>query len=213
MEVYDPRSRMSESEQQDSMVQDTTPNQLSVQPPTEHPNPTPPRSATPMPGPMNISTTLGNSRRGTAFSEATPENFVLVGFAVTLKTWGNNNPDSGGCIESIQPLYRSTTGTGTKRGTVHGNTTGTAKQVAAPAGYAVGAINGRAVAVVDGFELVCMKIKPDGSLDTNDTKTSPWIGNNDPGGIRPVIDGQGKAIAEIKGFTADFVSSLEFVFD
>jgi len=172
--------------------------------PPAQPNPGQSRSA--MPFPPNFNNSLGMSRMGTAFSEATPNGYALVGFAVTLKKWGAND-----CMESIQPLYRSTTGTGTKRGAVYGNTTGESKQVAAPAGYAVGAINGRAVAVVDGFELICMKIKPDGTLDPNDSKTSPWVGNNEPG-ARKTIDGKGKTITEIKGFTADYLSSLEIVF-
>ena len=161
----------------------------------------------PMQLPPNFNNSLGISRMGVAFSEATPNNGVLVGFAVTFKKWGAND-----CIESVQPLYRSLSGTGQKRGTVHGNTTGESKQVFAPAGYAVGAINGRAVAVVDGFELVCMKIKPDGSLDPNDKKTSPWIGNTQ-GGAPRLIDGKGKAVTEIKGFTGDYLSSLELVFE
>ncbi|MCL2624813.1 MAG: hypothetical protein FWD31_14210 [Planctomycetaceae bacterium] len=175
-----------------------------VQPNPVQANPAQPRP--PMPGPVNFGNSLGMSRMGTAFSEATPDNFVLVGFAVTFKKWGTND-----CIESIQPLYRSTSGTGTKRGTVYGNAIGESKLVGAPADYAVGAINGRAVAVVDGFELVCMKIKPDGSLDPNDTKISLWVGNTQPGAQR-TIDGKGKPVSEIKGYTADYLSSLEFVF-
>jgi hypothetical protein len=153
-------------------------------------------------------TTIGISRTGTAFSEKTPDGFVLVGFAVTLSSW----QDKEDCIESLQPLYRSTTGTGTKRGTVCGNATGTPKQVYAPAGYAVGAITGDCNAgAVEGFELVCMKVKPDGSLDPNDTKTSPWIGNIQDG-MRTTIDGKGNPITAIKGFTDDYLSSLELVF-
>ena len=195
-----PEDTMQQSEQPAS----DSPSVNEQRPPMQ-PNPNQPQP--PMPSPPNFNNSLGMSRMGTAFSEETPNNGILVGFAVTLKKWGTND-----CIESIQPLYRSLSGTGQKRGTVHGNTTGESKQVFAPAGYAVGAINGRAVAVVDGFELVCMKIKPDGSLDPNDTKTSPWIGNTQ-GGTPQLIDGKGKAVTEIKGFTGDYLSSLELVFE
>ena len=152
-------------------------------------------------------TSLGMSMQGTAFSEVTPNNGILVGFQVTLKKWGQND-----CIESIQPLYRPLKGSGGKRGEVHGNALGESKRIVASEGYAVGAINGRAVAVVDGFELIFMKIKPDGTLNPNDTQTSDWVGNAQAG-ARKNIDGKGKPVTEIKGYTDDYLSSLEFVFE
>ena len=167
----------------------------------------PPPTQSPQPPPTVTidDTKLGNSTDGTEFSEKTPNNGVLVGFAVTF--------DAFDCIESVQPLYRSLTGTGTKRGNVYGNAVGEPKPVFAPTGYAVGGLNGRAGTTVDGFELVCMKIMPDGSLDPTDTMTLPWVGNNDPGGRRTAIDGEGKPVTEIKGYTRDHVSSLELVFE
>ena len=149
-------------------------------------------------------TKLGNSTDGTAFSEKTPNNGVLVGFAVTF--------DAFDCIESVQPLYRAQNGTGTKRGTVYGNAEGESKPVFAPAGYAVGGLNGCSGTAVDGFELICMRIMPDGTLDPTDTKTLPWVGNNDPGGRRTKIDGEGKPVTEVKGYARDHVFSLELVF-
>jgi len=146
---------------------------------------------------------------GTPFSEKTPDDAVLVGFAITLKKWGTN---AQGSIESVQPLYRAKNGTAIKRGAVHGHTTGTSELVSAPKGYAVGAINGRAGVAVDGFELICMKIKWDDSLDPNDTQTVPFVGNPQ-GGAPHSVDGNGKRVTEIKGYTAEFLSSLELVFE
>lgn len=144
--------------------------------------------------------------QGTSFSETVPDNGVLVGFQVTFKKWGNND-----CIESIQPLYRSLKTGGGKRGQVHGHADGESKRVYAPDGYAVGGLNGRVGAVVDGFELIYMKIKPDGTLDPNDTQISEWVGN-DQGGVPGSVNGNGKPITEIKGYTGDHLSSLELVF-
>jgi len=175
--------------------------------PTQQPEMNPPPDVF-IAGPMS-GRTLGHARVGTPFSEKTPDDAVLVGFVVTLKKWGTN---AHGSIESVQPLYRAKNGTATKRGAVYGNTTGESRQVLAPAGYAVGAVNGRAMAAVDGFELICMKIKPDGSLDPSDTRTLAFVGNPQ-GSIPHSIDGRGKRVTEIKGYTADFLSSLELVFE
>jgi FOG: Ankyrin repeat len=181
------------------------PDRSSAQPPREQPSRTRNENGQPRP-PVNFETSLGVSTHGTAFSETTPDNGALVGFQVTFKKWGPND-----CIESIQPLYRSLKSSGGKRGQVHGNAQGESKRVYAPEGYAVGAIHGRVGAVVDGFELTFMKIKSDGTLDTNDTRTSDWVGNNQPGS-RKTINGNGKPVAEIKGYTHDYLSSLELVF-
>ena len=158
------------------------------------------------PHPVNFDNSLGMSQAGKAFSESTPNNGVLVGFQVTLKKWGNND-----CIESVQPLYRSLKTGGGKRGEVHGNANGESKRVYAPEGYAVGGMNGRAVAVIDGFELIYMKIKSDGTLDPNDTQTSDWVGNLQTG-ARKTIDGKGKPVTEVKGYADNYISSMEFVF-
>ena len=156
--------------------------------------------------PPRQGTSLGNSRMGTAFTATTPDRTVLVGFAVTFKKWGNND-----CIESIQPLYRSLDGTKSTKGTVYGNTKGESAMLAAPKGYAVSGLTGRSGAVVDGFELEYMKVNADGTLDKNDVKKSDWIGNNEPF-QRVTIQGTGKAVSEVKGYTDQYLSSVELVF-
>lgn len=149
---------------------------------------------------------LGHSLKGTSFLEEVPTRSILVGFQVTLKKgWGSD------LIESIQPLYRSLDGSEASKGGVMGKTTGESVRLFAPKGYAIGGLEGRAVAVVDGFSLVYMKIKPDGTLDPNDTKKSDWVGNEKTG-ARSSIDGKGKPVKEIRGASDEFISSLELVF-
>ncbi|MCL2624873.1 MAG: hypothetical protein FWD31_14520, partial [Planctomycetaceae bacterium] len=212
------QSNEPDSQQPDSVNQDNVNQEqnttasgsppTNAQPPSVQPNPVQPNPVQPRPAMPNFNNSVGMSRAGKGFSETTPNDYVLVGFSVTLKKWGNNSNDS---IESVQPLYRVLNGTATKRGAVCGNATGASKTVYAPAGYAVGAINGRAVAIVDGLELICMKIKPDGTLDPNDTKTLPWVGNTEAGSPK-LVDGKGQPVLEVKGYTDEFLSSLEFVF-
>ena len=151
-------------------------------------------------------TSLGGSRMGTAFTATTPDSTVLVGFAVTFKKWGNND-----CVESIQPLYRSLDGSKSTKGTVYGNAKGESAMLAAPKGYAVSGLTGRSGAVVDGFELEYMKVNADGTLDKSDIKKSDWIGNNEPF-QRTTIQGNGKAVSEVKGYTDQYLSSVELVF-
>jgi len=51
-----------------------------------------------------------------------------------------------------------------------------------------------------GFELIFMKINPDGTLDPNDTQKSPWIGGRDENIPHyTVIDGEGKHVSTVSG--------------
>ena len=116
-----------------------------------------------------------------------PDNAALIGVEV-----GYTNACAG-----ILPIYR------TPKGEVRGPAFGTYFQkktaVKAKAGYAVGGILARYGLWLDGFCLVCMKSKPDGSLDVNDLYCSDWCGNYSGGAM--LLGGTG---APIVGLIAGF---------
>ena len=132
------------------------------------------------------------------FHDIAPAGGVLVGARVSyIMRFG------GPKISSIQPIYRvgQDLVNGERRGGLLGKeTTAVAKQ-----GYAVGAINTHTGLTVDGFEMVFMRIDGD-RLDSADSYTSPWLGDQKGGSPRDVssegkipVGLQGRAGKEVYG--------------
>ncbi|MDR1385357.1 MAG: prolyl oligopeptidase family serine peptidase [Planctomycetaceae bacterium] len=160
--------------------------------------------------PVRKADMLGIRKNGTEFSEDVPKNAILVGFDVSLGKWGAS---SNNCIASIQPLYRAKDSEKAGKGKILGNATLSTQRVYAPSGYAVGAIQGRAVAALDGFRFVYMKIKPDGALDPNDQQTSDWVGGSGGGMRETLVTGNGQPVSKISGFSNDgLINSLKLEF-
>ena len=103
-------------------------------------------------------------------------------------------------LGSLQPLFLSPSGPvpGIKRG--HADTR---PEIVARDGYAVGAIMVRSGEVVDGLQIIFMRIKTDGlSLDPQDSYVSDWLGK--AGGGAQELSGKGKLVI---GITATSVTS------
>ena len=115
---------------------------------------------------------------------------------------------------SVQPLYRTKDGDKQGKGKLYGEKGNQFERAFAPKGYAVGAIRGKALGSVKGFELVYMKIKPDGSLDHNDTQISSWIGTESNSAFYTVIDGKGRPVTAFSGsIFMEHVHSMKLEFD
>ena len=132
------------------------------------------------------------------FHDIGPAGGVLVGARVSyIMRFG------GPKISSIQPIYR--VGEKLVDGERRGGLLGEETTAVAKPGYAVGAINTHTGLTVDGFEMVFMRIDGD-RLDSADSYTSPWLGDEKGGNPRNVssegkipVGLQGRAGKEVYG--------------
>ena len=148
---------------------------------------------------------------GDKFSEAIPDHGYLVGFEISTEQTDENFAAE---MLSIQPLYRAKEGDKQGKGKLYGEKGDKVERAFAPKGYAVGGLRGQAMQSISGFELVFMKIKPDGTLDPNDTQTSPWIGGNIPVPVYSVIDGKGRHVTTFSGsIFMGHVNSIKLEFE
>jgi hypothetical protein len=128
---------------------------------------------------------------------------LLVGFEV-----GTRRDDP--CILAAVPIYM--TATGEERGKSYGNVFERRWIAKAKDGYAVGGLAMRTGGMIDGFYLIYMKLKPDATLDVNDTYQSEWIGNY--GGGSPTLVGcTGEAVIgfQAAGRPGDRLSGMGLV--
>jgi hypothetical protein len=136
------------------------------------------------------------------FHDIGPTGAVLVGARVSyIPRFGGQK------VSSIQPIYRvgEKLVNGERRGGLLGKETTT---VAKP-GYAVGAINTHTGLTVDGFEMVFMKIDGD-RLDSSDSYTSPWLGDEKGGSPRDVSS-DGKIPVGLQGRAGKEVYALGLI--
>lgn len=137
---------------------------------------------------------------GDEFSEMVPAQTHLVGFEVSKKKSSSNSPGARYFLVSIQPLYRSKDGEELIEGKLYGKKSGDVERVIAPVGYAVGSLRGQVdFGDLYGFEIIFMKNLPDGTLDSDDTQTSDWIGGRKTNGLisYAVLTGRGKHVSAI----------------
>jgi hypothetical protein len=111
-------------------------------------------------------------------------------------------------VGSLQSLYLS------PAGPVAGNKWGHAgagREIVARDGYAVGGILVRSGEVIDGLQLIFMRMKPDGlSLDPQDFYVSDWIGKAGNGARE--LSAKGKLIIGLTGRHGDVVESLGLIY-
>ena len=136
------------------------------------------------------------------FLEVAPEGGVLVGARVSYAS-----RPGGPKISSIQPIFR--VGGKLVDGERHGSLLGKETKVVARDGYAVGALKTRTGIMVDGFELVFMKI--DGErLDPSRSYSSAWLGNERTGVPRDVSS-NGRIPVGLQGREGDGVHALGLI--
>jgi len=137
-----------------------------------------------------------------AFRDVAPAGGVLVGVRV-----GYVNAFGGSKIGSLQPIFRI--GRTLLEGERHGVFTGLETTAIAKPGYAVGAIRNRSGLMIDGFDMVFMKIKGD-RLDPGDSYNSPWLGD-EKGGSPGSLSAQGHLVVGVHGRSDPEVKALGFV--
>lgn len=149
-----------------------------------------------------VSTGLGG--KSPLWQEVYPEGGVLVGFEVKKGAWFQFT-----VVKGVRPIYR--TATGVQKGTAQGSG-GKEQEAIAKEGYAVGAVVVKLGAVLDRFQVVFMKIKPDGlTLDPADQYESDWLGGE--GGVTTKeLTTRGRVAIGITGSTSgDTVEALGLV--
>ncbi|MCG8584039.1 MAG: hypothetical protein MI757_04925 [Pirellulales bacterium] len=112
----------------------------------------------------------------------------LVGFVATSRAFDEKIY----CVASLQPVYRVANGKHVT-GRVYGVPGEFSRVIVAKKGYAVGAIDVRVGAALNGFSLTFYRVTPTG-LNAKTAYRSPWYCNNTGGSSRR-IDGGGRRIA------------------
>ena len=134
------------------------------------------------------------------FREIGPEQSFVVGFRV----WEGKS--FGGNVSAIQAIYQQ--GNKKSYGSVFGREQGSFIEVVAKPGYAVGGIDCRTGAIVDGLKVIFRKIDG-GKMDPNQSYTSPQYGK-DTGGWQLTMTSN-TMIRGILGDARDELNSLGFV--
>jgi hypothetical protein len=136
------------------------------------------------------------------FHDIAPSGGVLVGARVSYIMRAG-----GPKISSIQPIYR--VGEKLVDGQRQGGLLGEETEAVAKPGYAVGAINTHTGLTVDGFAMVFMRIDGD-RLDSADSYTSPWLGDEKGGSPRDVSS-EGKIPLGLQGRAGKEVYALGLI--
>jgi hypothetical protein len=129
---------------------------------------------------------------------ADPKKRPVVGFHYSLGTFEPEKGKKAGCVSQLAPSYH-------ERQPSYG-----LKREMAKEGYAVGAVNVKTNTTVTAFQVVYMKIKPDGTLDTKDSYTSEWIGEAGLGDKEGTVSGNGSKVigAHVWNFGRVFALAL-----
>ncbi len=141
-----------------------------------------------------------NKKWGTPFRDLAPPSAFLTGFDYTVGPWNDKS-----AITSMRPLYALANGSAKRLGDLHGAPTGQPQRVEARPTYAVGTIVARGGALIDGFQIVFMKVRGD-SLNPADSYLSEWFGGT--GGGQKRLNGTGQPIVGIYGSSGREVNSL-----
>jgi hypothetical protein len=139
---------------------------------------------------------------GTPFEDYAPEGAVLVGAQVSKGDFAGHV-----IVKSVQPLYllKGKYVPGRR----HGGSGGATARAIAKEGYAVGAVHAKAGLLLNGFELVFMRIQGN-RLDRSDSYTSEWLGG-DTGGGDYQFTGNGKPVVGIFGSYQNDVQGMGLI--
>ena len=141
---------------------------------------------------VDDATEIGGHMKGTRFTDVdSADGSVLIGFEVGLGKWESND-----VVVAICPIFCRANGEEVF-GQRHGTNWGRLVVERARAGYAIGAITAKGMAMVDGFSITYMKVGQ-GRLDTSDTYKSQWIGGRGGAG-ELTLGGDGRIIKGIFG--------------
>jgi hypothetical protein len=128
---------------------------------------------------------------GDFFNDEAPKGGWLVGIEAHVTKFASFDG-----MGAVRPIFQ--TGDKLSDGELHGKETDRVVRAVARPGYAVGAINVKAAAGVNGFSVTFMKVTENGTLDTNDSYESEWIGGTD-GGPKTTLGGTGAPVIALLG--------------
>lgn len=143
-------------------------------------------------------------REQDGFQDLTPDGGHLAGVRVTFGDFGGVK-----LVGAVRPIYR--VGDDLVEGAWRGRPTGEPTEVLARPGYAVGAIHTRTGLLLDGLQLVFMRIKGNG-LDPDDTYDGPWLGNTTGGGPAS-LSGAGRRVLGLQGRAGNELRALGLLVD
>ena len=127
---------------------------------------------------------------GNPFRDEDPDE-LMIGVSMGAAKWRGQMR-----LSSIRPLFN--------RDRSH-----LKNEAIAPEGYAVGAIRVAATEVVNGVQLIYMKVKDDGSLDPANTRESKWFGKKE--GAVGLASGKGQRLCGLLGRKSTVVDALGVV--
>jgi hypothetical protein len=134
-------------------------------------------------------------RVGGAFHEVGPPGARLIG----LRTFRDSS------VRGVQPIYRTADGQ-ESRGQLWGKEIGTENLEKASDGYAMGGMRVKARDAIVAYQLVFMRVVPDG-LDPTASYAGPWIGED--AFLPPIpLSGEGQPILGVHGFSWDAVHAI-----
>ena len=154
--------------------------------------------------PVRLASTRIAGRDRNPVRDVPGKGMPLIGFRGNTGGWFQFT-----VLGSLRPLFLSPSGA-IQGGSKHGHAE-EGREIIAREGYAVGAILVRSGEVIDGLQVVFMRMKPDGlSLDPQDFYVSDWLGKE--GGGAQELSGKGKLIIGITATSNDAVESLGLVY-
>jgi hypothetical protein len=142
-----------------------------------------------------VASALVGGRDGQAFSEIAPGGGVLVGLRLSMdldqRDWH---------IQSIQGVYLKNDGTRIL-GQRYGELGRTVSEFSAPPDYAIGALRVAGQSLVDGFDIICLRLT-DRGLDAQDSNEMVfWLGRSKPRGPKRELTRPSKPIIGLTGRT------------
>lgn len=152
---------------------------------------------------LGVTELMGKSGKNTfPWQDVAKEGGYLVGFEMGKGGWYQFSVLGG-----LKPIFA------TARGMRDGETRGKGKgtRVVAKEGYAVGGLMVRYGEVVNGVQIIFMKINPDGlSLNRLDFYQTDWIGG-EGGGKPKELSAKGKMVVGVIGGSGDVVHSVGLI--
>ncbi len=138
-------------------------------------------------------TVLLGGTGGSPFRSVSPSGDPVVGISHSLGSWGGES-----AISQLEPRF------------VRGASGGFVRDAMAREGYAVGDLEIDAGKYVNAVRPVFMRIKPDGSLDPDDSYRGEWIGSPTGKTVR-TVNRSGKKVIGICGRRAAVLDSVGLV--
>ena len=145
------------------------------------------------PGPAGVPSELIGGRGGAPFTKVSAAGEPVFGVRYRMGTWAGKQH-----LGQVEPCFESTTFAPDEQ------------TVVAKSGYVVGAVDVHASDFVDGLRLVFMKLTSEGTLDTQDSYLSDWIGIPSEKGVR--LERNGNLIIGLHGKGAAVLDSIGVVY-